>query len=39
MLLLAELDELFPAELVAYIVNVYAVPPDNPDTEIVPEPA
>jgi hypothetical protein len=34
MLLLAELAELTPAELVAVTVNVYEVEPLNPVTEI-----
>jgi hypothetical protein len=33
-----ELDELFPAALVAYTVNVYAVPVVKPLTVMVPEP-
>ena len=39
MLLLAELAEPVPTELVAVTVNVYAVPLVNPETVMVPEPA
>jgi hypothetical protein len=38
-LLLAELANPVPTELVAVTVNVYAVPPVKPDTVIVPDPA
>jgi hypothetical protein len=38
MLLDAELLALFPAEFVAYTVNVYEVLPVSPETVIVPEP-
>jgi hypothetical protein len=38
-LLLAELAEPVPTELVAVTVNVYAVPAVKPDTVIVPLPA
>jgi hypothetical protein len=37
--LLAALAGPVPIALVAVTVNVYAVPPDKPDTVIVPEPA
>jgi hypothetical protein len=38
-LLEAALAALVPIVLVAVTVNVYAVPPVNPDTVIVPDPA